>query len=80
MITIDPRMMSFAAWSAKMVRLLSPYGNVPDLRGEASWQEWGESIVSLSQIAALLPAHPHGVADWRSWAHELNRSLEILVQ
>ena len=80
MIVVDPRMMSFSVWSALMVHLLSPYGNVPNLRGEESWREWGEAVVSLPKIAALLPAHPYGFSDWRSWAHELNRSLELLAQ
>lgn len=73
-------MMSFESWSAMMVQLLSLYGNIPDLRDEASWQDWGTSIVGLPEIAALLPPNPRGFSDWRAWAHELNRSLELLVR
>ena len=73
-------MMSFSVWSALMVQLLSPYGNMPSMGDEASWRDWGEVVISLPQITALLPAHPYNFPDWHSWAHELNRSLELLTR
>lgn|GEM_PF-2586848 len=80
MIVIDPRMMSFELWSAMMVHLLSSYGVVSDHRAGASWRAWGEEVIGLPQIAALLPPHPEGFSDWQAWAHELNRSLDLLVR
>ena len=80
MIVIDPRMMTFEAWSSMMVHLLSPYGVVSDHRDQASWKSWGEQVIALPEIAALLPSHPGGFSDWQTWAHDVNRSLALLVR
>lgn len=71
---IDPRGMSFIAWADKIVE--STNYDIPRA-SRVGWQQWAAEVLEIPSIAAQQPPRPEGYPDWRMWAEDFNRTVEL---
>lgn len=71
---IDPRGMSFIAWADKVVE--ATRYDLPRAH-RVGWQLWAAEVLEVPAIAAQQPPRPEGYPDWRMWAEDFNRTVEL---
>lgn len=76
---IDPRFMeSFMSWAQQSYPdLLQRYQVSLMPSSEADWQDWGASLLSISDIAAAGAPNAYQFDDWREW---VSRLIQVLGQ
>lgn len=76
-MNIQPRNLSVKTWCDFNVPLLAQYGQVPFLKEEADWQEWGMAICKNPGIAAFNPPDPRFFSDFYEWAERFNSAVPL---
>ena len=71
---VDPRYLSFMEWADRVVDSTN-YGIPKATR--VNWKEWATSVLEVPSIASQLPPRPEEYSDWRVWAEDFNRAVEL---
>lgn len=71
---IDPRHLMFIEWADRIVDV-SRY--VLPRASRVNWQGWASEVLEVPEIALQLPPRPEEYSDWRLWAEDFNRVVEL---
>lgn len=71
---ILPDYADLTTWASSLV-IDFPTDNVPLLRDEEAWKEWGNDLVQTPTFSQNNAPSTDTYSDWRKWAHAIYYSM-----
>jgi hypothetical protein len=77
-MTVDPRHLDIARWSALASESLLRIGPGSGATDDEHWREWGAKLRQLPQLGGVNVPDPRQFTDWQSWAFAYNFAVAPL--
>jgi hypothetical protein len=77
-LILDERQFAkFEEWADRVTPLLDRYGPIPALVPAKEWARWANTVCALPAISGQTPPAARVYTDWKSWAQDFNRVVDL---